>query len=133
MLALRLVLICSFLVSSTAFASTDASSNSVAGVNQAASPDQMQGIWYSVKVAQDDEQRVRIIAAVARQYHFSPIQAEALIQVVFDSEARAELIHLYADRLTNQNGVTRLLNLVPEGRVRKQLTNRLVARSLMTL
>ena len=130
---LRLLITVSILMSGVAFATGNSNTESLSGDNQAATQDQMQGIWYSLSVAENDEQRVRVIASVARQYHFSPIQAEALIQVVFNGEARAELVHLYADRLTQGDGVKRLLTLVPEGRVRNNLANRLAKRSLVVL
>ena len=133
MKTLRRVLMATLLMSGVAIAGPNSNTESVGGDNTAATPDQMQGIWYSLNVADDDEQRVIVIASVARQYYFSPIQAEALIQVVFDGEARAELVHLYADRLTQVSGVKRLMSLVPEGRVRDNLTSRLAARSIVAL
>ena len=126
---LRVFLMASFLVSGVASAAPNPRTAPVTVAHTAASQDQMQGIWYSLNVADDDEERVRVIASVARQYYFSPIQAEALIQVVFDGEARAELVHLYADRLTTVSGVKRLMTLVPEGRVRDNLASRLAGRS----
>ena len=100
---------------------------------QEASAQQMRGIWYSLSVATTESGRMAVIQYAMKKYYFSPIQAEALIEVVQSARLRGQLIAQVATRLTHKSGVDRLLRLMPDGPARdallKATTDRLVAAS----
>lgn len=91
-----------------------------------ASAKQMRGIWYSLKVSATEAGRVAVIEYAAKRYFFSPIQAEALIEVVQNHGLRAQLISRMAPRLTDANGMNRLFKMMPDGPARDAVRNALL-------
>ena len=90
-----------------------------------ASAKEMGGIWYSLKVSSTEEGRVAVIQYAAKRYYFSPIQAEALIEVVQSNGLRAQLIEQMIPRLTDAKGMSRLFKMMPDGPARDAVRNAL--------
>jgi hypothetical protein len=79
-----------------------------------ATPQEMSGIWYSLKTAQSDAGRVAILKYAAKKYFFRALQVTALVEVIGDETERADAIATLQARLTNPEQVERLTELLPQ-------------------
>ena len=54
----------------------------------------IQGIWNSLRIAEDEQTRVQLLAKVLKNYRFSGIQVEVLVSAIHSVQKRQELIEI---------------------------------------
>ena len=54
----------------------------------------IQGIWNSLRIAEDEQTRVQLLAKVLKNYRFSGIQVEVLVSAIQSVQKRQELIEI---------------------------------------
>ena len=79
-----------------------------------ASPQQMAGIWHSLRAAKTEAGRVSVLMYVSKNYWLRTVQAEALVEMINDYDSRANLLVAIYPRLTNPERFNKLLELLPE-------------------
>ena len=92
----------------------DTSGSTIVNEPTEATPQEMSGIWYSLKTAQSDAGRVAILKYAAKKYFFRALQVTALVEVIGDATERADAIATLQARLTNPGQVERLTELLPQ-------------------
>jgi len=89
-----------------------------------ATPQQMAGIWYSLKAVKSEEGRVSVLRYVAQKYWLRTVQARALVEMIVSEDDRADLLVAIYPRLTNPDRFETLLTLLPDANLRQVTRNR---------
>ena len=89
-----------------------------------ATPQQMAGIWHSLKAVRTEAERVSVLMYVSRHYWLRTVQVEALVEMISSEEARAELLVALYPRLTNPERFEKLMRLLPDASLRQSTLSR---------
>ena len=88
-----------------------------------ATPQQMAGIWYSLKAVKTEAERVSVLEYVSQRYWLRTVQVRALVEMIASETARADLLVALYPRLTNPDRFESL-TLLPDANVRQATLSR---------
>ena len=89
-----------------------------------ATPQQMAGIWYSLKAVKTEAERVSVLEYVPSDTGCATVQVRALVEMIASETARADTRRALYPRLTNPDRFESLLTLLPDSNVRQSTLSR---------
>ena len=88
----------------------------------------IQGVWNSLRIAEDEQTRIQILAKVLKNYRFSGIQVEVLVSAIHSAQKRQELIEIsllnHPEMTDRERLVARMRRAQPTGQVPDRTTAR---------
>ena len=88
----------------------------------------IQGVWNSLRIAEDEQTRIQILAKVLKNYRFSGIQVEVLVSAIHSAQKRQELIEIsllnHPEMTDRERLVARMRRAHPTGQVPDRATAR---------